>query len=366
MDKKFAAVVVGGGPAGTSAAITLARAGQRVILIDDHSGRFKIGEALAPASRLLLRDLGVMDRFLDEGHLACYGNVSAWGSSETQCTDFVCNPHGHGWHLDRTRFDSMLQDEASIAGAEVLLQARLMSVEHEHGSWRIIVRKEDAWRELHANWLIDATGRSSYVARKLGAKRIYDDRLLAFFIRLRSPESTQLDSDSRTFVEAAPDGWWYTALLPSGERILVFFTDTDLAEKVALKTFSGFRDLLEKTQHVRTLINSHGYRPDGDPRGFDAGTARLDSFGGNGWFAVGDAAVSFDPLSSQGILNALYLGLKAGQAISASLAGETRSIKDYLLRLENIYDAHKTNKSRYYAAERRWPERLFWQRRTVG
>jgi flavin-dependent dehydrogenase len=336
-----------------------------VILIDDNSGRFKIGEALAPASRPLLRDLGVMDRFLDEGHLACYGNVSVWGSSETHCTDFVFNPHGHGWHLDRTRFDAMLQDEARIVGAEVLLQGRLMSVEHEHGSWRITVLKEDAWRELHANWLIDATGRSSCVARLLGAERIHDDRLLAFFIRFRSQESAQPDSDSRTFVEAAPDGWWYTALVPSGERIVAFFTDSDLADKVALKKISGFMGLLAKTQHVGELINSLGYRPDGDPRGVDAGTARLDCFGGPGWFAVGDAAVSFDPLSSQGILNALYLGLKAGQAIAASLAGDPRSVDEYILRLESIYSAYQTNNSTYYSAERRWRERPFWQRRTV-
>ena len=309
MDDKIAAVVVGGGPAGASAAITLARLGQRVILIDDNSDRFKIGEALAPAARPLLRDLGVMDRFLDEGHLACYGNVSVWGSSEAHCTDFVFNPHGHGWHLDRTCFDAMLQDEARIVGAEVILQARLMSVEHEHGSWRITVRKEDAWRELHANWLIDATGRSSCVARQLGAERIHVDSLLAFFIRFRSPDSAQSDSDSRTFVEAAPDGWWYTALVPSGERIVAFFTDSDLADRVALKKVSGFMGLLATTQHVGELINSLGYRPDGDPRGVDAGTARLDCFGGPGWFAVGDAALSFDPLSSQGILNALYLCL---------------------------------------------------------
>lgn len=366
MDEIHAAVVVGGGPAGAAAAMTLARLGQRVILIDDNSGRFKIGEALAPASRPLLRTLGVIDRFLHEGHLACHGNISVWGSPEAYCTDFIFNPHGHGWHLDRSRFDAMLQEEAGLAGAEVLLQARVTALEYNCDVWRMTVRKNDAARELRAKWLIDATGRSACVARQLGVERIHDDRLIAFFVRGRSSGWPQVDCDDRTVVESAPDGWWYTARVPSGERILAYFTDGDLADKSALKKMSGFMELLASTRYIRELVDSLQYQPAGDPRGVDASTARLSSFGGPGWFAVGDAAVSFDPISSQGILNALYLGLKAGQAIAASLAGDPQLIGDYCLRLQSVYDAYQTNKNKYYAAEERWRDHPFWQRRHVG
>lgn len=345
MSGDFAAVIVGGGPAGAATAITSARLGQRVILVDDSAGGFKIGEALTPAARPLLVDLGVMDRFLNDVHLPCYGNVSAWGSSEAQCADFVFNPHGHGWHLDRSRFDAMLQDEARIAGAEVLLEARFTSAINEHGSWRITLQTGDARRELRADWLIDATGRRSVVARHLGAERIHDDRLVAFFIRCRSSEGSQNDVDSRTFVEAAPNGWWYTALVPSGERVVAFLTDGDLADRVALKTARGFIELLAKSQHVGHLLNSHKYRPECDPRGADAGTARLDRFGGLGWLAVGDSALSFDPLSSQGILNALFMGIKGRQAVVESLSGDPRLIGQYPQRLESIYSAYRKNRN---------------------
>ncbi len=365
MDDKFVAVVVGGGPAGASAAITLARLGQRVILIDDNSGRFKIGEALTPASRPLLRDLGVMDRFLGDGHLACYGNVSVWGSSDAHCTDFVSNPHGNGWHLDRARFDAMLQDEARIAGAEVVLQARFTSAENEHGGWSINIRTANGVRELHAGWLIDATGRSSFVARQMGAERNHDDRLVAFFVRCRPSGNVRQDVDARTFIEATPNGWWYTALLPSGERIVAFLTDSDIADQVALKRASGFMEFLATSPHVGELVNSYGYWPEGDPHGVDAGTARLDCFEGPGWLAVGDAALSFDPLSSQGMLNALYMGLKAGQAIAASFSGDHGVMGEYGQHLENIANAYRINWTAYYAAEQRWREQPFWQRRIV-
>jgi flavin-dependent dehydrogenase len=148
------------------------------------------------------------------------------------------------------------------------------------------------------------------------------DRLVAFYARFLPSGSAPHDEDSRTVVEAAPDGWWYTTLVPSGERVVAFLTDNDLADRVALRSASGFTDLLGESRHLDHLLTSHGYRPDGNPRGADAGTARLNRFGGPGWLSVGDAALSFDPLSSQGILNALYMGMKAGQAIARSMSGD--------------------------------------------
>ena len=62
-------------------------------------------------------ELGLWERFLGSGHVPCYGNVAAWGSSELVEMDFIRSPYGHGWHLDRSCFDLMLQDMAVEAGA---------------------------------------------------------------------------------------------------------------------------------------------------------------------------------------------------------------------------------------------------------
>jgi flavin-dependent dehydrogenase len=366
VDRDFATVVAGGGPAGAAAAISLARLGHQVLLVDDSVGGFKLGEALAPAARPLLRDLSVLEHFLADGHLACHGNISAWGSSEAQFTDFVSNPHGHGWHLDRARFDAMLRNEARDCGAAVWSEARFTCAEQLKCGWRVTFRLGESSRrseEVRAGWLIDATGRRSVIARWLRAQRIHEDHLVAFYVRFRPSQCADRDEESRTIVEAAPDGWWYSALVPSGERIVAFLTDSDLADRAALRSMSGFTNLLGVSQHVGQLLRFHGYQPDSDPRGADAGTARLHRFGGTRWLAVGDAAISFDPLSSQGILNALYMGMKAGQAISQSLSGDPGLVDDYLQRLENIYNAYRTTRKEYYAAERRWHDRPFWRRR---
>jgi flavin-dependent dehydrogenase len=83
----------------------------------------------------------------------------------------------------------------------------------------------------------------------------------------------------------------------------------------------------------------------------------LDNFSGAGWLAVGDAALSFDPLSSQGILTALYTGMEVGLTLLAQLSGNADAVARYRYRLANIYEAYLRNLTAYYSSEERWPER---------
>ena len=114
---------------------------------------------------------------------------------------------------------------------------------------------------------------------------------------------------------------------------------------------------------MRAVLERHGYALADRPRGADAGSARLDRFAGDGWLAAGDAAVAFDPLSSQGILTALYTGMKAGQALAAHLTDDSSALDAYAARLEEIHAAYRRNYAHFYAYERRWADRPFWRRR---
>jgi flavin-dependent dehydrogenase len=363
--ERFAAVVAGGGPAGAAAALVLARAGRRVLLLDEPPAHaFRIGESLPPAARPLLRDLGLLDGFLADGHLACYGNLSSWGSPALRSTDFLFDPNGHGWHLDRARFDARLRDEARAAGAEVRSGVRVANAEAAGGGWKISWADGSASGEVRCDGVVDASGRRCAVARRHGAIRRHHDALVSFYARFRPVAGT--DRDGRTLIESTPEGWWYTALVPSGERVVAYQTDADLADRSALLSADGFAAALDGTEHVRAVLSAHGHALVDRPRGADAGSARLDRFvDGRGWLAAGDAALAFDPLSSQGLLNALYTGMKAGWALHAHCNGDGEALALYAGRLEEIHRAYQHNRTTYYGEEGRWADRPFWRRRAA-
>ena len=81
---------------------------------------------------------------------------------------------------------------------------------------------------------------------------------------------------------------------------------------------------------------------------------------GDRWLAVGDAALALDPLSSQGILTAMYSGMLAGRALDTHLSGNPKRLASYPARLGAIATAYRRNRQAFYAMEWRWPDQAFW------
>ncbi len=369
--------IVGGGPAGAAAAIGLALAGRRVLLQDAPrtAGR-SVGESLPGGARPLLRALRLEEVVEAGPHRPSQGAWSVWGDPRpTPSDDPVSNPHGAGWHLDRRSFDRDLRGSAEGAGATVqkvrVLRVEAVAGEAVGGDGTPAVTsgrsQEPRWR-LHrsdgsavtARWLVDASGRAASVARGLGATRRRDGDLVALAAWIRSS-----DTDDRTLVEAVPEGWWYTARLPGQERVAVLHVGAAEAAEILHDRQSWCRRLAE-TRWVRRVTREVG-PAEGDllegPRGTDAAGARLDRFAGDGWMAVGDAALSFDPLSSQGLLDAIYTGHLAAGAVDAALDGDAGAVTAYASRLESVRAAYLRHLRQAYRAEDRWPDSDFWRRR---
>ena len=337
---KVDVAIAGGGPAASAAALLLARGGARTIVIERGDDRGdKPGESLAPAAKPVLERLGVWDDLARDGHLPCHGNRSVWGSDRIEELPFVFSPYGHGWHLDRRRFERRLQEHACNAGATRVTSTPVTAVQRAGNVWRLRCGSE----AIEADVVVDATGRASRIARMLGARRVIHDPLVAL---VAFPESASPDRDSFTFVEATEDGWWYTAPLPSNRLAVMFITDPPAPA-------------FAPSGHTRARIEDHGYRPTAPPRVVDAGSARLDRFGGDGWLAIGDAAMSLDPLSSHGIAAALHGGMLAAEAIL------TADARRYAAAMEGTWNGYASMRRAFYAAERRWAGAGFWGRRVA-
>jgi flavin-dependent dehydrogenase len=358
----FDVAVVGGGPAGAAAAIRLARAGAATVVIDaDRRHGDRIGESLAPSARLVLEQIGVWEQLQAAGHLPCFGNRSSWGGSGIDTYDFLCDPYGHGWHLDRRRFEAMLVDEAVRAGCVWQERARLEALGGEAGAWRGRLSHAGARRTIAARAILDASGRGARAARLMGARRVTHDRLVAvvaFLVPGGSPAA-----DSTTLVEAMPDGWWYSALLPDGRLATAFMTDADLLQAGGGARPREWGRRLAATTHTLGRIAASGCRLVEPPAVAAAGSWRLDRAAGPGWAAAGDAAAAYDPLSSHGIATALAAGWDAAGALLARADGDGGALPDYAQRIRDSYARYLEMRAAYYRLERRWPASPFWNRR---
>lgn len=361
-ERHYDVVVAGGGPAGAATAIGLSRAGVKTLILDRRAERSedRIGESLPPSAGVLLDRLGVRAAFNATNPRRCFGNRAAWGGP-TSDYDFIRHPQGPGWHLDRARFDRMLVEAAVQAGSEYSSGARMAVVSRPNQQWQLVVEQAGHRFLITAEVVVDATGRASAFARRAGARRRVVDRLIAVVAFLTTPLAAS--PHSMTLVEAVPEGWWYTAVLPDGRLASAFMTDPDLPAAHAARTPEGWRTLLAMTTETMDRVDSHGYQLTAPPRIVGAGSSRLDRIAGDGWLAVGDAAASHDPLSSHGIAAALSGGLDAATAVQAYLGGSAAAFDAYSERVRSSYAMYLWMWLAYYGEEHRWPHSTFWRRR---
>lgn len=362
----FDVVVFGAGPAGTAAAITLSRLGASVVVVERRLSRaWRIGESLPPAARPLLHTLGVLAEIDCDGHLPSFGNCSAWGTDQLAATDFIFNMNGSGWQLDRAKFDDRLASTALRMGAQLWHGFRLTNARRVAGSWDLRVESSAGDRRLRAGWLIDATGRRSTIARRHNVQRVSSDLLVCVYglAHLTHADKPQ-DADARTLIEADPDGWWYSALVPGGRRTVAWLTDADLLRNLAWRDDAWLH--ARGTRYLASLLHRHGYGFSSRPRCTLANSSRLELSYGDGWLAVGDAAVAFDPLSSQGLLSALNTGFRGASAVADALHGDRAALGSYSEELQVVWKSYLRNLREYYRMEQRWFGRPFWERRHRG
>ncbi len=346
--------MIGAGPAGCALALRLSDLD--VVVLDGGGHRdAQIGESLPAASQPLLADLGVWEEFVADGHHRCFARSSAWGTPVPHVQDSLSDLDGPGWLLDRALFDRSLRTAAENAGVRVLTSARVSSAAFRDGGWSL--RHRGSATEVRARVLVDASGRTSRSTAVAGVAAPAADPLICAWTHVPRTRSAQ----AITHIESAPDGWWYTAPLPHRRRVVAFHTDGDTARQLHLRT-----ELLRIAVVTGSLpsILADSDTGSAEPVRFcAAGGAPPTASTEPTRLAVGDASMSFDPLSGQGLFHALYTGVTAAQTVRLILAGDPYAAISYGQELESVWRAYRHRLEASYAAERRYADHPFWQRR---
>jgi flavin-dependent dehydrogenase len=359
---RFDVVVIGGGPAGTCVGIALAAAGRSVAVIErSRYDGARVGEILPPEIRLPLMELGAWEPFLQDAHAPSPGIMSVWGSPTPSFRDFVLSPYGSGWHVDRRRFDAMLAGVAASRGVTFYHAARVRQGERNaSGAWRVQFDMCASRMEVRAAVLVDATGRAASPIRRLGGRRVVSDRLVGV-VGYLTPVAQPVADEALGMIEAAECGWWYSAQLPSGHCVAALMTDGDLLPSAYEHLTTFWRAELQDAPYSAARLATRSLA--GRLRLVAASTSRMSYIAGDGRVAVGDAAATLDPLSSQGVYRALISGLQAALAVDAHLRGKRRALADYSAARIVDYERDLKARTGYYRFERRWCHATFWKRR---
>lgn len=272
-------LVAGAGPAGATIARLLACKGRRVVLVDPRTRPTDRLEVVAPAASAVVEAVGIA-HLLRDPSLArpCPGIRRRWGTAATEIDDFLRRPGGPGYVIDRVRFDDALRAMAMEAGVDGVA-GRVVAARRDGGDTVVDVESGARRISVAVGLVIDATGRPSAVARRMGARRLLSERLVA---ERQSADAIHAADRHAAWLEVdgAQDAWRYQVSGP-GER-------------------------LERWAVHRPDKRAGRVRADAD-----ASSALLSHAAGDGWIAIGDAAASFDPVTSQGLVNALSTALVA-------------------------------------------------------
>lgn len=295
-------------------------------MADRKPGSRKAGDALPPQAAPILQKLGVVPD--SRWATPTAGLQFCWGSDAPSTVSFAGLHQRFGLALNRSIFEQHLRDAALAAGAQ-MLQFTPLKLQKTPQGWKVMFEEG---LEVQAAFLLDATGRPSWVARQMGISRMALDQQVALYREVAEGTGTPWIQ-----VRSVPEGWWYICQLPHA-RSEMLFTTPDTSE------------YLQKVQEGGWKVAA-------------ASTSFSPSIGGERWLAVGDAAFTFDPIASQGISQALTSGYYAAFAARDLLQGKKEALMAYTLTLLKATDGFFREWTGIYQAEQRFKDAPYWRQR---
>lgn len=287
-------VVVGAGPAGTSAAILLAEAGLRVVLCErDKAPRVVPAESLHPGCETLLDRLGVGEEFR-RASWPRYSGIRSSGRLDR----FGQDDSGpwQGFHIARDRFDRLLEARAVALGVEVRRGVTVRGLRHEGGRVAGVTLEGG---ELAARWVIDASGRQHWSERQLSLRReSFSAPLVAWRGEVAGGPA---DEDGAARFVRHGEGWLWTARLGPEASTWTVLAPLGQPPPTLPSPFDQLPPLLPR-------------------RGMDVSWRAMRPLVKPGCLLAGDAAAVFDPAAGQGVFFALLSGIKAAGALLACRA----------------------------------------------
>jgi flavin-dependent dehydrogenase len=328
-------VVIGGGPAGSTAATLIAQKGCRVRLFErERFPRFHIGESLIPETYWVLQRLNMLDKLRKSPFVKKYSVqfVNRQGKLSEPFYFMEHRPHecSQTWQVVRAEFDQMLLDNAREHGVAVEEGVRVLEVlfEGERAVGVRVAGEDGAEREVRAKVVIDASGQSSMIMSRLGLRE-WDEVLkkAALWTYWEGAWRGEGRDEGATLVvqTQGKNGWfWY---IPQHNNVVSVGVVSDydylFKNRPNRDHEAIYFEEVEQCPGVKERIA--GAKRVAPFRAAKEYSYRSRRAAGDGWVLVGDAFGFLDPLYSSGVLLALKSGSMAADAVVEGLAKDDLS-----------------------------------------
>jgi FAD-dependent halogenase len=380
-DDAFDLVVIGGGPAGATAATLVALQGHRVLLLEkEQFPRYQIGESLLPLTvHAICGMLGVRDEIKAAGFVPKFGGVFRWGRREEPwhftfgtVRDLEKAGAGYAYQVERARFDQILLDNARRRGVDVREQHTVLAplIDDSRVTGVRYADRSGTEAIARARFVLDASGNTSPLHRHVG-QRIYSEffRNIALFCYFENAGRMPGDQAGSVLSAAFREGWFWFIPLSDTLTSVGAVIAREHAERLQHDHESVMRGFIDGCPLIKQLLSTAKRVTEGPYGRF---RVRKDysytntQFWRPGLILAGDAACFIDPIFSSGVHLATYSALLAARSINTVLRGEvdeTRAFAEferrYRAEFENVYgflvsfyDVHQDEDSYFWRARK--------------